>query len=55
MMERTKISTSAWALPLTRPQKIENGVVELHLHRYNAQGLGDPLGGRWRVDTILYE
>src|SRR5262249_61771449 len=25
MTERTKISTSAWALPLTRPQKIENG------------------------------
>ena len=46
-----ELVTDGW----TKIAPIENGVVELHLHRYNAQGLGDPLGGRWRMDTILYE
>lgn len=26
-----------------------------HLHRYNAQGLGDALNGLWRIDAILYQ
>jgi hypothetical protein len=46
-----KLVTDGWA----RIAPVQNGVVELHLHRFNAQGQGDALGGRWRVDTILYD
>jgi hypothetical protein len=46
-----ELVTDGWA----RIAPVQQGVIELHLHRYNAQGQGDALGGRWRVDTILYE
>jgi len=46
-----ELVTDGWA----RIAPVQNGVIELHLHRYNAQGQGNALGGRWRVDTILYD
>lgn len=48
---RIDLVTDGWA----KIAPIQNGVIELHLHRCNLQGQGDRLGGRWRIATILYE
>jgi hypothetical protein len=46
-----ELVTDEWA----KIAPIQNGIVELHLHRFNAQGSGEPLDGHWRIDTILFD
>src|SRR5215212_7764755 len=33
----------------------QTDTITFHLHRYNAEGRGDPLTGKWRIDAIFYE
>ena len=45
------IKTQGWQV--VAPAKTGN--LLFHLHRYDAQGRGDALDGRWRIDAILYQ
>lgn len=45
------IQTSGWS-----PEPpVRTGVIVFHLHRFNADGLPDPLQGGWRIDGLTYE
>ncbi|MGB8647453.1 MAG: hypothetical protein WCF84_19615 [Anaerolineae bacterium] len=46
-----EIDTTGWA----RAAPLQNGSIVFHLHRYDAQGESDGLGGDWRIDTIIYQ
>ena len=46
-----EITTQGWA----NLAPLEQGRINFHLHRYNAQGQGDALNGQWRIDAILYQ
>ena len=46
-----EIVTQGWSA--VAPMQTDR--LTFHLHRYNAQGLGDALNGLWRIDAILYQ
>ncbi|HET7375783.1 MAG TPA: hypothetical protein VFK30_03685, partial [Anaerolineae bacterium] len=46
-----EIVTQGWSA--ITPMRTDR--LTFHLHRYNAQGLGDSLNGLWRIDAILYQ
>ncbi len=46
-----EITTQGWV----NLAPLEQGRINFHLHRYNAQGQGDALNGQWRIDAILYQ
>lgn len=46
-----EIVTQGWST--VAPMQTDR--LTFHLHRYNAQGLGDALNGLWRIDAILYQ
>lgn len=46
-----EIETTGWP----RVDPMQDGSIDLHLHRFNAQGEEEPVQGVWRIDAIIYQ